>query len=127
VTVTGYAREDQGIARPGVGGTGIPAGRTRFEGLADQLARADLVLAGAAGPGPRPVPDGPPRAVADELASWSFASRPVPGLIASARHTGATQLAYYLLLHGWIAAFGESADAMRTLSVLAMAAGPIST
>jgi mannosyltransferase len=122
VTVTGYAREDQGIARPGVGGTGIPAGRTRFEGLADQLARltwcwpARLALALGL------YQMGRPELWRDELASWSFASRPVPGLIASARHTGATQLAYYLLLHGWIAAFGESADAMRTLSVLAMAA-----
>ena len=43
-------------------------------------------------------------------------------LIATARHTGATQLAYYLLLHAWIMAFGDSADAMRSLSVLAMAA-----
>jgi mannosyltransferase len=65
---------------------------------------------------------GRPELWRDELASWSFASRPVPSLIASARHTGATQLAYYLLLHGWIAAFGDSADAMRTLSALAMAA-----
>jgi len=40
----------------------------------------------------------------------------------ASRDTGAAQLAYYLLLHGWMAAFGDSADAMRTLSVLAMAA-----
>jgi hypothetical protein len=39
VTVTGYARDELAIARPGESGTGIPAGRTRFEGLADQLAR----------------------------------------------------------------------------------------
>ncbi len=43
-------------------------------------------------------------------------------LIATARNTGATQLAYYLLLHFWMAAFGDSVDAMRGLSVLAMAA-----
>ena len=36
VTVTGYAPEDLAVARPGESGTGIPAGRTRFEGLADQ-------------------------------------------------------------------------------------------
>jgi mannosyltransferase len=65
---------------------------------------------------------GRPELWRDELASWSFATRPVPSLIATARHTGATQLAYYLLLHFWIAAFGTSADAMRALSILAMAA-----
>ena len=63
---------------------------------------------------------GRPELWRDELSSWSFAARPVSGLIATARNTGATQLAYYLLLHFWIAAFGSSADAMRTLSVLAM-------
>ena len=45
----------------------------------------------------------------------------MPDLIAAARHTGATQLAYYLVLHFWMAAFGDSADAMRAPSVLAMA------
>ena len=49
----------------------------------------------------------------DELASCSFASRSVPELIAAARHAGATQFACYLLLHVWISAFGDSADAMR--------------
>jgi mannosyltransferase len=122
VTVSGYARENLAVARPGESGTGIPAGRTRFEGLADQLARPTwcwpALLALALGL----YQLGRPELWRDELASWSFASRPVPALIASARHTGATQLAYYLLLHGWITAFGDSADAMRTLSVLAMAA-----
>jgi mannosyltransferase len=45
----------------------------------------------------------------DELASWSFASRPVSSLIAIARNTGATQMAYYLLKHFWMAAVGDSA------------------
>lgn len=57
----------------------------------------------------------------DELASWSYASRPVPELIAIMHHNDASQLGYYLLLHYWIAAFGESVLAMRMLSVLAMA------
>jgi len=38
----------------------------------------------------------------------------VSSLIATVRNTGATQLAYYLLLHFWMAAFGDSTDAMRT-------------
>lgn len=58
----------------------------------------------------------------DELASWSLATRPLPDLIATARHVDATDLAYYLLLHYWVAAFGDSTAAMRGLSVLAMAA-----
>jgi mannosyltransferase len=122
VTATGYAREGPAIAQPGANGTGIPAGRSPVEGLADQIARlawcwpALLTLALGL------YQMGRPELWRDELASWSFASRPVSSLIASARHTGATQLAYYLLLHEWIAAFGDSADAMRTLSVLAMAA-----
>jgi len=121
VTVAEYTREGL-AARPDESGTGIPASRTAFDDLADQAARLPwcwpalltLVLG--------LYQMGRPELWRDELASWSFASRPVSSLIASARHTGATQLAYYLLLHFWMAAFGDSADAMRTLSVLAMAA-----
>jgi mannosyltransferase len=64
---------------------------------------------------------GRPELWRDELSSWSFGTRPLSSLIATARHTGATQLAYYLLLHVWITAFGDGVDAMRALSVLAMA------
>src|SRR6185312_6653798 len=124
VTVTGYVREDLAVTRPGPAEdrAAIPAGLASPEGLADRIARlawcwpALLALILGLYQVSRP------ELWRDELASWSFASRPVPSLIASARHTGATQLAYYLLLHGWIAAFGDSADAMRALSVLAMAA-----
>jgi mannosyltransferase len=121
MTVTGYSRERLATARPDENGTGIPASRTAFDDLADQAARlpwawpALLTLALGF------YQMGRPELWRDELASWSFASRPVSSLIASARHTGATQVAYYLLLHVWMAAFGDSADAMRSLSVLAMA------
>ena len=122
MTVTGYVREDLAITRPGESRTGVQAGRASLEGLADRIARLawcwPALLALVLGL----YQLGRPELWRDELASWSFASRPVPSLIASARHTGATQLAYYLLLHGWIAAFGDSATAMRTLSALAMAA-----
>jgi len=64
---------------------------------------------------------GRPELWRDELASWSFATRPLSSLIATTPHTGATQLVYYVLLHVWIMAFGDSVDAMRCLSVLAMA------
>jgi mannosyltransferase len=56
----------------------------------------------------------------DELASWAFASRPTSELVTIVRHTNASELAYYLLLHYWIAAFGDSVFTMRLLSVLAM-------
>lgn len=56
----------------------------------------------------------------DELSSWSFASRPVPELADIVRHSDASQLGYYLLLHYWIAVFGDSVAAMRLLSLLAM-------
>jgi mannosyltransferase len=69
---------------------------------------------------------GRPELWRDELASWSFATRPLSSLIATARHTGATQLVYYVLLHVWIMAFGDSVDAMRSLSVLAMAGAAVS-
>jgi len=121
VTMTGYAPGDLAPPRPDGSGTGIPARRTAFDDLADQAARlcwcwpalVTLVL------GFYQV--GNPELWRDELASWSFASRSVPDLIAAARHTGATQLAYYLVLHFWMSAFGDSADAIRAPSVLAMA------
>ncbi|HET9969949.1 MAG TPA: glycosyltransferase family 39 protein [Streptosporangiaceae bacterium] len=120
--VTGYVREDLAVARPAEDSAAIPAGLASIEGLAGRIARLawcwPALLALILGL----YQVGRPELWRDELASWSFASRPVPSLIASARHTGATQLAYYLLLHGWIAAFGDSAGAMRTLSALAMAA-----
>jgi len=65
---------------------------------------------------------GRPELWRDELASWSFASRPVPALLATVQLSGATQAAYYLTLHYWIALAGASATAMRSISVLAMAA-----
>jgi len=121
VTATGYAPGDLAPLRPDGSGTGIPARRTAFDDLADRAARLSwcwpalitLVL------GFYQV--GQPELWRDELASWSFAGRPVPALIEAARHTGATQLAYYLVLHFWMAVFGDSADAMRAPSVLAMA------
>jgi mannosyltransferase len=64
---------------------------------------------------------GRPELWRDELASWTFATRPLPDLVATARRVDANHLVYYLLLHYWTAAFGDSAVAMRSLSVLAMA------
>jgi mannosyltransferase len=122
MTMAGPVREGPMTARPNGNGTGIPARRTPFDDLADQAARlpwcwpALLTLALGLYQLSRP------ELWRDELASWSLASRPLSTMIATARHTGATQLAYYLLLHVWMSAFGDSVYAMRALSVLTMAA-----
>jgi mannosyltransferase len=121
MTTAEYVRERPAGLRQAAEGTRARATGTPLDGVADLAARvpwgAPVLLTLALGC----YQIGRPELWRDELASWSFASRPVSGLVASGRHTGATQLAYYLLLHFWIAAFGDSADAMRTLSVLAMA------
>lgn len=57
----------------------------------------------------------------DELSSWTYASRPVPDLLRIVHHSDATQLGYYLLLHYWMAAFGDSVLSLRMPCVLAMA------
>jgi len=101
--------------------TGDGAGRTAFDDVADWAARlpwcGPALLTLALGF----YQAGRPELWRDEVASWWFASRPLPRLIAAVHSTGATQLPYYLLLHFWIAAFGDSVSAMRTLSALAMA------
>nr|WP_179805923.1 glycosyltransferase family 39 protein [Micromonospora purpureochromogenes] len=57
----------------------------------------------------------------DELATWSAATRPLGDLL---RLTGTVDAAtgpYYLLMHGWVRLFGDSATALRLPSALAMA------
>ena len=122
MTVTGYAPDDLTPGRPDGGGTPVPSRRTAFDDLADQAARLPWCWPALVTLAFGFYQVGRPELWRDELASWSFASRPVTEMFSAARHTGATQLAYYLLLHVWIVAFGDSADAMRALSVLAMAA-----
>jgi mannosyltransferase len=120
VTVSGDMRERTGAVRLGSSGDSTRASRA-FEDLVDRAARvpwcwsALLTLALGLYQVSRP------ELWRDELASWIFATRSVSGLIATAHKSNAAQLPYYLLLHFWIAAFGDSADAMRLLSVLAMA------
>ena len=68
---------------------------------------------------------GRPELWRDELASWALAERPLGDMFATARRIDGAQLAYYLVLHGWIKVFGDSAGAMRSLSVLAMAGAAV--
>lgn len=122
MTVAGYLRERPAPVLPEVSRDPVTAARTAVSDLGRRAVRVPwcwpALLTLALGF----YQVGRPELWRDELSSWSFATRPVSSLIATARHTGATQLAYYLLLHAWITAFGDSADAMRSLSVLAMAA-----
>ncbi len=53
----------------------------------------------------------------DEALSVNIASLPVGEIADALRRDGHPPL-YYLLLHGWIAAFGDGADAVRALSGL---------
>jgi mannosyltransferase len=57
----------------------------------------------------------------DELATWGAATRPLRDLLRLAGTVDATAWPYYLLMHGWVAVFGDSPAALRLPSVLAMA------
>jgi len=121
VTTTGYTR-DHATTQPDHNGAGIPARKTAFDDVVDRVARLPWLWPALLTLVLGLYQIGRPELWRDELASWSFATRPLPSLITAAHRSGASQLAYYLALHVWISAFGDSADAMRTLSVLAMAA-----
>ncbi len=61
----------------------------------------------------------------DEAQSVAIARLPLPELLGALRHDGSPPL-YYLMLHGWIAAFGTGDVAVRTLSgVLSVLALPL--
>ncbi|WP_101829691.1 glycosyltransferase family 39 protein [Frankia canadensis] len=51
----------------------------------------------------------------DESLTVAIANRPVPDLLHALRHDGSPPL-YYLLLHAWIAVFGDGDVAVRALS-----------
>jgi mannosyltransferase len=63
---------------------------------------------------------GRPELWRDELASWSAASRNLGELFRLLGHVDASNGAYYLLLHGWISVFGDSAAMLRLPSLIAM-------
>ncbi|MEU8462571.1 glycosyltransferase family 39 protein [Streptomyces sp. NPDC029003] len=64
---------------------------------------------------------GTPQLWRDELASWNAASRGTGELLAMLGHVDAVSGLYYLLLHGWVSLFGDSAAMLRLPSALAMA------
>ena len=63
----------------------------------------------------------------DEAYSVDVASRPLPGIIATAGHTDAVNSVYYAFMHTWIAVAGVSEAALRLPSVLAMAVAAVFT
>ena len=63
----------------------------------------------------------------DEAYTVDAASRPLPGILATAGHTDAVNSAYYALMHTWIAVAGVSETALRLPSVLAMAVAAVFT
>jgi mannosyltransferase len=119
MTATGDLREH--ATPPDASGHDARAPGTPFGGLAERISRVPWLWPALLTLVLGCYQLGRPELWRDELASWSLADRPVPDLITTARHVDANHLAYYLLLHYWIAAFGDSVDAMRALSVLAMA------
>jgi mannosyltransferase len=121
VTVSEDVPERADDARSDLGGNGAWTAGPPFGALAGRAMRVPWLWPALATAVLGWYQMGRPELWRDELASWSFAIRPVPDLITTARHADANHLAYYLLLHYWIAAFGDSAVAMRALSVLAMA------
>lgn len=61
----------------------------------------------------------------DEALSVNIASLPVGELLTALRHDGSPPL-YYLILHGWIAVFGNGTEAVRVLSTcLSLATLPV--
>lgn len=63
---------------------------------------------------------GGPQLWRDEFATWSAAGRSLPQLWAMLHNIDAVLGIYYFGMHLWMAAFGDSATAMRLPSVIAM-------
>ncbi|RQX15551.1 hypothetical protein DDE19_18730 [Micromonospora ureilytica] len=57
----------------------------------------------------------------DEIATWAASTKSLEGLRGLVEVTDAVIAPYYLLMHGWIAVFGESEASLRMPSVLAVA------
>ncbi|MFF2612189.1 glycosyltransferase family 39 protein [Kitasatospora sp. NPDC058046] len=57
----------------------------------------------------------------DEMATWTVSTRSLGDLLRLLQHVDASNGAYYLLMHGWTAVFGDSTLSLRIPSVLAMA------
>ncbi|MFG2698191.1 glycosyltransferase family 39 protein [Kitasatospora sp. NPDC048407] len=61
----------------------------------------------------------------DELATWSAATRSTGELFALLGNVDAVSGLYYLLMHFWVSAFGDSATVLRLPSALAMSGAAV--
>ncbi|MEU6895701.1 glycosyltransferase family 39 protein [Streptomyces sp. NPDC046557] len=93
------------------------AGRAR----APRAARVDWLWAALLTFGVAVTGSGTPQLWRDELASWNAAIRSTGDLVAMLGHVDAVSGLYYLLLHGWVSVFGDSATMLRMPSAFAMA------
>ncbi|RSS79789.1 glycosyltransferase family 39 protein, partial [Streptomyces sp. WAC06614] len=110
-----------GAGRPGpAGGPAAPAaapasGLARFDPLWAALLTFAVACAGA----------GAAQPWRDELASWNAARRGTGDLVEMLGNVDAVSGVYYLLLHGWVAVFGDSPAMLRMPSALAMAGAAV--
>ncbi|MFD4758678.1 glycosyltransferase family 39 protein [Streptomyces sp. NPDC058439] len=58
----------------------------------------------------------------DELVTWDAGHRSMGRILAMLHNVDAVHSTYYVLMHGWMAVFGDSETAMRMPSALAMSA-----
>ncbi|MFD3542774.1 glycosyltransferase family 39 protein [Streptomyces sp. NPDC058662] len=65
---------------------------------------------------------GDPQLGTDELVTWDVGTRSTTRILSLLHHVDAVHGAYYLLMHGWIAVWGDSHTALRLPSALAMSA-----
>lgn len=63
-----------------------------------------------------------PQLGTDELVTWDVGTRSVDQVLGLLHNVDAVHATYYLLMHGWMGAFGDSHTAMRMPSALAMSA-----
>ncbi|MFB7668892.1 glycosyltransferase family 39 protein [Kitasatospora sp. NPDC056138] len=61
-----------------------------------------------------------PQLVTDELVTWDVARRDLGQILATLHNVDAVHGTYYILMHGWMALFGDSVLALRLPSALAM-------
>ncbi|MCX5607337.1 MULTISPECIES: glycosyltransferase family 39 protein [unclassified Streptomyces] len=61
-----------------------------------------------------------PQLGTDELVTWSVGERSTGRILALVHNVDAVHAAYYLLMHEWMAVFGDSHTALRMPSALAM-------
>ncbi len=117
MTVARNVRESSDAVPPDVGGYNSWAWGTPLDGVARRAMRVPWLWPALLTLGLGCYQLDRPELWRDELWSWSFAADPVRELVTSAKRSNPAELGYDLVLHYWMAAFGDSVLAMRMLSV----------